>query len=261
MNQQEARTQRPDCQDPQCKQVHEILNALLAKFGIMAAEHQVSAGKALIVASEINKLEKERDALLEEIEGCREAKTRAQAERDALQKKLAALPGDWQSDSSLETWFPMTAEHVKKLEEENRRLQLNATVLQNEADISKEQHTFYRDRVGQYVSAEREWIRINRSLKSELDMLRLRITHPVTGPTEEQLRTERARLRIFAQECVLLIQNSIAYCTCGDSVTHHHRLCPWLRKKQLLEHWAAVPSLHPDPAQSVQGINPIDSKP
>ncbi|MFV8925394.1 hypothetical protein ABQ431_03740 [Serratia fonticola] len=34
-----------------------------------------------------------------------------------LQKKLAALPADWSKDSSLETWFPLTAEKLAELEQ------------------------------------------------------------------------------------------------------------------------------------------------
>lgn len=29
------------------------------------------------------------------------------------ERKLAALPADWLEDSSLETWFPHTAKHIK----------------------------------------------------------------------------------------------------------------------------------------------------
>lgn len=39
-------------------------------------------------------------------------------------RKLRALPGDWLSDSSLETWFPMTAEELKKVKAERDALKI-----------------------------------------------------------------------------------------------------------------------------------------
>lgn len=36
--------------------------------------------------------------------------------------KLSALPADWTKDSSLETWFPITAEELQRLRLENERL-------------------------------------------------------------------------------------------------------------------------------------------
>ena len=32
---------------------------------------------------------------------------------EELQQKLAALPADWNEDSSLETWFPFTARRIE----------------------------------------------------------------------------------------------------------------------------------------------------
>ena len=34
---------------------------------------------------------------------------------DAAQEQVAALPADWRTDSSLETWFPRTAEELTRL--------------------------------------------------------------------------------------------------------------------------------------------------
>lgn len=39
-----------------------------------------------------------------------------------LEDELASLPLDWRKDSSLETWFPYTAEEVVRLRAENERL-------------------------------------------------------------------------------------------------------------------------------------------
>lgn len=39
-----------------------------------------------------------------------------------LEQKLAILPGDWATDSSLETWFPLTAERIAELEADKVRL-------------------------------------------------------------------------------------------------------------------------------------------
>jgi len=33
-----------------------------------------------------------------------------------LERRLASLPADWSRDSSLETWFPMTAKRLADLE-------------------------------------------------------------------------------------------------------------------------------------------------
>ncbi|MCW2485972.1 hypothetical protein J5069_08695 [Candidatus Symbiopectobacterium sp. NZEC127] len=38
------------------------------------------------------------------------------AEVKALRAQLASLPADWSKDSSLETWFPLSAEHIARLE-------------------------------------------------------------------------------------------------------------------------------------------------
>lgn len=37
-------------------------------------------------------------------------------ELKALRAQLASLPADWSKDSSLETWFPLSAEHIARLE-------------------------------------------------------------------------------------------------------------------------------------------------
>jgi len=42
--------------------------------------------------------------------------------RDALQSKLDALPADWQQDSSLKTWFPLTFETLNELRARNQSL-------------------------------------------------------------------------------------------------------------------------------------------
>jgi hypothetical protein len=47
-----------------------------------------------------------------------------------LKGKLDAYPADWHTDSSLETWFPLTAEEMSRLKLENERLRKeNATLL------------------------------------------------------------------------------------------------------------------------------------
>jgi len=45
------------------------------------------------------------------LEGCLANAVKKIAE---LQDKLDSLPADWQKDSSLETWFPLTAEELKR---------------------------------------------------------------------------------------------------------------------------------------------------
>lgn len=37
---------------------------------------------------------------------------------DAAQEQVAALPADWSTDSSLETWFPFSAQELVNLREE-----------------------------------------------------------------------------------------------------------------------------------------------
>jgi hypothetical protein len=41
------------------------------------------------------------------------------AEIGEMAQKLLSLPADWTEDSSLETWFPFTAEELKRIKEEN----------------------------------------------------------------------------------------------------------------------------------------------
>src|SRR5690606_9397861 len=44
----------------------------------------------------------------------------------AAQQRIACLPADWREDSSLETWFPITAEEIESLRTENARLREDA---------------------------------------------------------------------------------------------------------------------------------------
>lgn len=81
----------------------------------------------------------ERDAVKEELDACskalREERDRChernrvahergmeldacKRERDAALSKLKALPGDWLYDSSLETWFPVTARYLADIEQQ-----------------------------------------------------------------------------------------------------------------------------------------------
>ena len=46
----------------------------------------------------------------------------AEAERDALRAKLDELPADWNDDSSLKTWFPLSAEILVRLQAERDAL-------------------------------------------------------------------------------------------------------------------------------------------
>lgn len=39
-----------------------------------------------------------------------------------LKRRLSVLPGDWEKDSSLETWFPISADELKRLRAENAEL-------------------------------------------------------------------------------------------------------------------------------------------
>jgi hypothetical protein len=39
-----------------------------------------------------------------------------------MAQKLLSLPADWKEDSSLETWFPLTAEELKRTKEERATL-------------------------------------------------------------------------------------------------------------------------------------------
>jgi len=47
---------------------------------------------------------------------------KAEAERNGFKERLDALPADWRKDSSLETWFPITAETLKQLKAERDAL-------------------------------------------------------------------------------------------------------------------------------------------
>ncbi len=40
---------------------------------------------------------------------------------ESAERKLSTLPADWSKDSSLETWFPFTAEQLKALKSEHER--------------------------------------------------------------------------------------------------------------------------------------------
>ena len=44
------------------------------------------------------------------------------SEIEEMAQKLLSLPADWQEDSSLETWFPLTAEELKRTKEEKNQL-------------------------------------------------------------------------------------------------------------------------------------------
>jgi hypothetical protein len=48
--------------------------------------------------------------------------TATKAEIEEMAQKLLSLPADWQEDSSLETWFPLTAEELKRTKEEKNQL-------------------------------------------------------------------------------------------------------------------------------------------
>lgn len=54
------------------------------------------------------------------------------AEIERLKSRLASLPADWNTDSSLETWFPYSAEEIERLR--NDVAQLRARVAEFERD-------------------------------------------------------------------------------------------------------------------------------
>ncbi|WP_422121296.1 hypothetical protein [Pectobacterium brasiliense] len=56
------------------------------------------------------------------------ADAKALEELLSLRAQLANLPADWSKDSSLETWFPLSAEHIARLEAQLAELRGQATL-------------------------------------------------------------------------------------------------------------------------------------
>lgn len=52
------------------------------------------------------------------------------AEIAELKSKLASLPADWNTDSSLETWFPYSAEEIERLRSDVAKLRARVAELE-----------------------------------------------------------------------------------------------------------------------------------
>jgi len=63
------------------------------------------------------------------LEGCLANAVKKVAE---LQGKIDSLPADWQKDSSLETWFPLTAEELRRVKDDYARLQRTVKFMEEE---------------------------------------------------------------------------------------------------------------------------------
>lgn len=62
------------------------------------------------------------------------------AELEMLRRKVEALPGDWLEDSSLETWFPLTAQKLEELRAEVERLRAENAELQGSCQFCRDTH-------------------------------------------------------------------------------------------------------------------------
>jgi hypothetical protein len=87
-----------------------------------ASARDAESGQPDIILSEYYRMGRElrvtQDALTAakaRIAAAEERAQKAEAEVASLQRRLNALPADWLEDSSLETWFPMTAAELAEL--------------------------------------------------------------------------------------------------------------------------------------------------
>lgn len=106
-------------------------------------------------------------------------------ERDELRAKLDRLPADWHEDSSLETWFPYTAQEIRKLEKEREaRGRAERDLAEADEEMAKRLHELIaarreRDQARADEEGER-YLRIGaeeklRATRAEVERLRLEL--------------------------------------------------------------------------------------
>ena len=87
--------------------------SLLERDGARIAELEAEVAR---LTRELSRVSDQRDSA-ETLFSAKDAEIgRLRARAEAAEAKLAALPTDWQQDSSLETWFPISAQALREAE-------------------------------------------------------------------------------------------------------------------------------------------------
>lgn len=130
---------------------------------------------------------------------CEMLLNQAREDREKLNRSPFNWPADWNKDSSLETWFPLTAEELTRIKAENAKLQARLDAMS--APVSDEELKEARATIEQLKSYQANYEHATEIERAEKDADTQKLESLLSNSNAErrELRTLRAMLAARAK--------------------------------------------------------------